>query len=41
MRSLLEMETARRQGRQPHQFLLGLFTQTTAKAQAAVYRKLA
>ncbi len=39
LRSLLE--TARRQGRQPHQFLLDLFTQSTAQAQAALYRKTA
>jgi len=39
LRSLLE--TTRRQGHQPHQFLLDLFTQSTAKAQAALYRKTA
>lgn len=37
LRSLLE--TARRQGRPPHQFFLQLFTQTTAQAQAALYHK--
>jgi len=36
MRSLLE--TARRQGLQPHHFLLALFTKDTAQAQAALYR---
>ena len=33
LRSLLE--TARRQGRKPHEFLLALFTKNTAQAQAA------
>lgn len=37
LRSLFE--TARRQGHQPHQFFLQLFTTTTAVAQAALYRK--
>lgn len=37
LRSLFE--TARRQGRQPHQFFLDLFTKNTAEAQAALYRK--
>ena len=37
LRSLFE--TARRQGRQVHQFFLDLFTKTTAQAQAALYRK--
>lgn len=32
-------ETARRQGRKPHQFFLDLFTQPTAQAQAALYHK--
>jgi hypothetical protein len=36
-RSLLE--TAKRQGKRPHQFFLDLFTKTTAQAQAALYRK--
>jgi IS1 family transposase len=36
LRSLFE--TARRQGRKPHQFFLDLLTQTTAQAQAALYR---
>lgn len=36
LRSLFE--TARRQGKQPHQFFLVLFTKTTAQAQAALYR---
>ncbi|MCX6905923.1 MAG: hypothetical protein NTW03_21080 [Verrucomicrobia bacterium] len=29
----------RRRGHRPHQFLLKLFTQTTAQAQAALHRK--
>jgi transposase len=37
LRSLFE--TARRQGRLPHQFFLVLFTRATAQAQAALYRK--
>jgi len=37
LRSLFE--TARRQGKKPHEFFLVLFTQTTAQAQAALYRK--
>ena len=37
LRSLFE--TARRQGRKPHQFFLDLFTKDTAQAQAALYRK--
>jgi hypothetical protein len=37
LRSLFE--TARRQGRKPHQFFLSLLTKTTAKAQAALFRK--
>ena len=37
LRSLFE--TARRQGRIPHQFFLALLTQPTAKAQAALYRR--
>lgn len=37
LRSLFE--TARRQGHRPHQFFLKLFTQNTAQAQAALYRK--
>jgi len=37
LRSLFE--TARRQGRKPHQFFLDLLTKTTAKAQAALFRK--
>jgi hypothetical protein len=32
-------ETARRQGHKPHQFFLQLFTSTTARPQAAHYRK--
>ena len=36
LRSLFE--TARRQGRKPHQFFLDLFTKDTAQAQAALYR---
>ncbi|MGA3193302.1 MAG: IS66 family transposase [Candidatus Bathyarchaeia archaeon] len=36
LRSLFE--TARRQGKKPHQFFLDLFTKDTAKAQAALYR---
>lgn len=36
LRSLFE--TARRQGKQPHQFFLTLLTKTTAQAQAALYR---
>ena len=39
VRSLIE--TARRQGKEPHRFLLDLFTKDTAKAQAALYRKTA
>jgi hypothetical protein len=37
LRSLFE--TARRQGKKPHEFFLALLTQTTARAQAALYRK--
>ena len=37
LRSLFE--TAKRQGRQAHQFFGDLFTKTTAQAQAALYRK--
>jgi hypothetical protein len=37
LRSLFE--TARRQGKKPHQFFLDLFTKDTAQAQAALYRK--
>jgi hypothetical protein len=37
LRSLFE--TARRQGHQPRQFFLDLFTKDTAQAQAALYRK--
>jgi hypothetical protein len=37
LRSLFE--TARRQGKQPHQFFLDLFTKNTLQAQAALYRK--
>jgi len=37
LRSLFE--TARRQGKKPHQFFLVLLTKTTAQAQAALYRK--
>jgi hypothetical protein len=37
LRSLFE--TARRQGKKPHQFFLALLTKTTAQAQAALYRK--
>jgi hypothetical protein len=37
LRSLFE--TARRQGKQPHQFFQELLTKTTAEAQAALYRK--
>ena len=37
LRSLFE--TARRQGRKPHQFFFDLLTKTTAKAQAALFRK--
>jgi len=37
LRSLFE--TARRQGKKSHEFFLALFTQSTAKAQAALYRK--
>jgi len=37
LRSLLE--TARRQGKKTHQFFLDLFTQKTARAQAALYRR--
>jgi len=36
MRSLFE--TAKRQGKKPHRFLLDLFTKDTAQAQAALYR---
>jgi hypothetical protein len=37
LRSLFE--TARRQGRKPHPFFLDLFRNTTAQAQAALYRR--
>jgi transposase len=37
LRSLFE--TARRQGKKPHQFFVVLLTKTTAQAQAALYRK--
>lgn len=37
LRSLFE--TARRQGKKPHEFFLVLLTNTTAQAQAALYRK--
>jgi transposase len=37
LRSLFE--TARRQGKKPHEFFLALLTQSTAKAQAALYRR--
>jgi transposase len=37
LRSLFE--TAKRQGRKPHQFFLDLFTKDTLQAQAALYRK--
>jgi hypothetical protein len=37
LRSLFE--TARRQGKKPHEFFLVLLTKTTAQAQAALYRK--
>jgi hypothetical protein len=37
LRSLFE--TAKRQDKKPHQFLLQLFSKTTAQAQAALYRK--
>jgi transposase len=37
LRSLFE--TARRQGKKPHQFFVALFTKTIAQAQAALYRK--
>jgi hypothetical protein len=37
LRSLFE--TARRQGRKPHQFFLDLLTEPTVQAQAALYRK--
>ncbi len=37
LRSLFE--TAKRQGKRPHQFFLDLFTKTTAQAQAALYRR--
>lgn len=37
LRSLFE--TARRQGKKPHQFFLDLLTKATAQAQAALYRK--
>jgi len=36
LRSLFE--TARRQGKEPHRFFLNLLTQSTAQAQAALYR---
>jgi transposase len=36
LRSLFE--TARRQGKKPHEFFLALLTQSTARAQAALYR---
>jgi transposase len=36
MRSLVE--TAKRQGKKPHRFLLDLFTKDTAQAQASLYR---
>src|SRR5207245_10160916 len=37
LRSLFE--TARRQGKKPHEFFLVLLTKTTAQAQAALYRR--
>jgi transposase len=37
LRSLFE--TARRQGKKPHEFFLGLLTKNTAQAQAALYRQ--
>ena len=37
LRSLFE--TARRQGKKPHEFFLMLLTKTTAQAQAALYRR--
>jgi hypothetical protein len=37
LRSLFE--TARRQGKKPHEFFLALLTKTTAQSQAALYRK--
>jgi hypothetical protein len=37
LRSLFE--TARRQGKKPHEFFLALLTKTAAQAQAALYRK--
>ncbi len=37
LRSLFE--TARRQGKKPHEFFLALLTKTTAQAQAALYRQ--
>jgi hypothetical protein len=37
LRSLFE--TARRQGKKPHEFFLALLTRTTAQAHAALYRK--
>jgi hypothetical protein len=37
LRSLFE--TARRQGKKPHEFFLALLTNTTAQAQAALYRQ--
>jgi transposase len=37
LRSLFE--TARRQGRKPHEFFLALLTRSTAQAQAALYRQ--
>ena len=37
LRSLFE--TARRQGKKPHEFFLALLTKTTPQAQAALYRK--
>src|SRR5207249_2093443 len=39
LRSLIE--TARRQGKKAHRFLLDLLTKDTAKAQAALYRRSA
>ncbi len=37
LRSLFE--TARRQGKKPHEFFLVLLTKTTAQAQAGLYRR--
>ena len=37
LRSLFE--TARRQGKKPHEFFLALLTKTTAQAQTALYRQ--